>query len=369
MKLNSTPTMWLEAHCFCKPLCLLLAVTLFLSSCGTTGPTAIRNGRLNYNEAILATDNQQMLLAVVKERYNERAELLMVSSVTANIRVATRAGLNLGIGDSDDYAGNLTPLSGGVLYEENPIITCSPINGQLYMNKLLGRISIENLALISSASRDPQNIYDILVSRVNSMRNHKHLEDPLHDEFDRFVALMSTMIKRQTMYWARDPGRENQLVIILDRSKPEDREAIRELMDLLDLAEVPTNRNSLIIPVYAGQNASGTGGLGIVTRSVRDLVGILAAAVELPEADVQRGVVADFSIEEVVDMKLRVRWSEEQPEYATVEVPYRGGWFYIDERDQYTKKYFRMMAVIWSAAIADSALSNPAPMLTVPVGR
>ena len=64
-----------------------------------------------------------------------------------------------------------------------------------------------------------------------------------------------------------------------------------------------------------------------------------------------------------------MRWSEKRPNHAIVEVPYRDGWLYIDERDQATKYYFRLLTVIWSAAIADSALANPAPVITVPVSR
>jgi hypothetical protein len=68
------------------------------------------------------------------------------------------------------------------------------------------------------------------------------------------------------------------------------------------------------------------------------------------------------------DERLQVRWSEKRPDHALVAVPYRDGWFYIDERDQATKYYFRLLTGVWSAAIADSTLANPAPILTVPVG-
>jgi hypothetical protein len=53
--------------------------------CG--GPPT-RSGRLEYNDAISVTDNQQLLLEIINNRYEERSSLLAVTSVTANVRVA-----------------------------------------------------------------------------------------------------------------------------------------------------------------------------------------------------------------------------------------------------------------------------------------
>jgi len=92
---------------------LVTAVVLacLLTGCAVVGPTAIRNGRLAYNEAITETNNQQLLMAVIQNRYEETGSMLGVVSVTANVRVRSRAGIQLGFGDSDNYAGNLVPFN------------------------------------------------------------------------------------------------------------------------------------------------------------------------------------------------------------------------------------------------------------------
>ena len=81
-----------------------------LTACNTLGPAAIRGGRLDYNQAITETNNQQMLMAVIHNRYEEQGSLLAVASITANVRVTTGAGVQLGVGDVDNYAGNLVPF-------------------------------------------------------------------------------------------------------------------------------------------------------------------------------------------------------------------------------------------------------------------
>jgi hypothetical protein len=56
--------------------------------------------------------------------------------------------------------------------------------------------------------------------------------------------------------------------------------------------------------------------------------------------------------------------------FSPMPVKYRDGWFYIDETDYATKRFFRLMGTFWSVAIAESAAQgSAAPVLTVPVSR
>ena len=92
--------------------CLLCCLMM---GCTVVGPKSIRSGRMAYNEAISETNNQQILKLVVQDRYEERGNLLAVSSVTANVKVSSRAGIQAGFGSIDNYAGNLVPFSGGFI--------------------------------------------------------------------------------------------------------------------------------------------------------------------------------------------------------------------------------------------------------------
>ena len=113
-----------------------------------------------------------------------------------------------------------------------------------------------------------------------------------------------------------------------------------------------------------------SGGIGIITRSVWDLVEILSAAIEVPEEDQRNGVVATYPPPGLAGRELRVRRSKDSPKQAAVAVKYRDGWFYIDETDQATKRFFRLMGALWSVTIAEStAKGSAAPVLTVPVSR
>ena len=55
------------------------------SGCAIVGPSSISRGRADYNEAINKTEDEQMLLSIVKGRYGETSSLLAVSGVAANV--------------------------------------------------------------------------------------------------------------------------------------------------------------------------------------------------------------------------------------------------------------------------------------------
>ncbi len=63
-------------------------------------------GRADYNEVINRTENEQMLLSIVKERYGETSSLFTVSSVVANVRFTISAGVEAG------FRGFSTSVSG-----------------------------------------------------------------------------------------------------------------------------------------------------------------------------------------------------------------------------------------------------------------
>jgi hypothetical protein len=147
------------------------ALSCLLAGCTVVGPTAIRSGRLAYNEAVTETNNQQMLMILVNNRYEERGSLLAVASVTANVSVITTAGVQLGFGDTDNYGNNLVPFNAGAIYEENPTISYTPVAGEKYARYLMSPLPLHVLAQLTGTMANPASIYAALVADVNGIHN------------------------------------------------------------------------------------------------------------------------------------------------------------------------------------------------------
>lgn len=351
----------------CIGVCLLT-----LMGCTTVGPTAIRNGRLMYNNAITETNNQQLLMSVIHSRYEERGSLLAVASVTANVRVTTSASVQLGVGGSDNYAGNLVPLSAGAVYEENPTISYIPVEGEKYSTRLFSPIPVSALAQLTGTLANPTYIYTNLVSNVNGIQNpdFQFFSSKPDPRFERFTSIMTLLTQAQRLHWVSNPQQAGNFSIVIDHYMPTYLAEVNELLDLLGLSAPKDRSTQVTIPVFLALDGRNSGGIGIITRSIYDLVEIMAAAIEVPEEDLRKGITVSYPAPGLAGKGLRVHYNKARPEHASVAVKYRGGWFYIDEADQITKRYFRVMGALWTDSIAESSTKGSvAPVLTIPVSR
>lgn len=343
----------------------------FLSGCTVVGPATVLNGRLAYNEAILKTDNQQMLLLAVQNRYGERSNLLAVASVTANVRIATRAGIEVGVGDKENYSGGLVPFSAGVAYEENPTISYTPVGGDQYARQLLSPLSVALLAQLIENLVNPAPIYYALISSINGVHNLDFLSATSTPDmrFSRVVKIMTTLSMAHRLRWIQQPQRDNQFAIVIDHYAPDYTGVVNELLTLLQVPAPENSSSRIVLPISQMLDEQETGGIVITTRSVFNLLGILSGAVDVPEKDQADGVAMVYPPPGLAGERLQVQYSKNDPEHVSVAIQYRDGWFYIDERDQATKQFFRLMATLLSVNIADSVGRHAVPVLTVPVSR
>jgi len=341
--------------------------------CSSLGAGVIKTGRGVYNEAITRTDAQQMLMKIVRNRYGEASSMLAVTSVTANVRVAARADINVGVGALESYAANLIPFSGGVMYEENPTISYSTVESKQYMKDLLSPIELELVVLLFRSMLWPGPYFTLLVSGVNDLENPDFLRSPTakyDPRFMRFVEVMTKLSNSDVLHWVQDKRKEVAFAILIHKYAPAHQEEVGEFLDLLGLPEPADKSKNIVLPVFLAADKPELGGIAMETRSIWDLAEILTASVEVPEEDIRSGVTQKYPRKGLAGKDLHIHYSTESPDAALVAVKYRGAWFYIDETDSPTKMAFRVFQKFQAMMIAEvTARDQRAPILTVPVSR
>ena len=245
-----------------------------------------------YNEAISETNNQQILKIVVQDRYEERGNLLAVSSVTANVKISSRASFEAGFGSIDNYQGNLVPFSGGFIYEENPTISYAPVAGANYLRQVMAPLPISLLAQLTSKMTVSKGSFYTLVSSVNGIYNPGFLnvDEEIDPRFDRFATIMAELTDAHRLRWAEDSGSEETFNLVIDQANPAYAGRVRELQELTGLPTSEPSTDPLVVPVALAWQGNDQGGLAITTRSVWELIDILAGAVDIPEEDLAAGV-------------------------------------------------------------------------------
>jgi len=163
-----------------------------------------------------------------------------------------------------------------------------------------------------------------------------------------------------------------------------DSEDGRRVIELLNLNPDPLRR------LWKVENAKVPGGgpdynwqkddpprecLNLWPRSFYSVLNFLAFTVEVPDAEITDGRAFSIATYEqavedglAVDLTqyLTVHWSKERPRDAFVAIQHRGKWFYIDDRDWNSKRFFNAVYDLFNIEMSPSAPSG-GPVLTLPV--
>lgn len=351
---------------------LLLGV-LAAGGCSVAGTTAIRSGRAVYNDVIVSTNNEQILSMILHMRYLEPYGLLDVASVTANVRIQTSVGAQFGVGSSANYAGNLVPISAGALYEENPTISYTPVQGEAYLRQMLSPLPLDIAVLLMSALGDTPAAMMLLVDEINGIRNPEFDDDSSSTQEDRFVRvadLLASLHRRGFVTWAQEAADPPTFALVLRGEGADYAEAVARLHELLGL-DKPTSLDELItlrVLLAVGQRKDQV--IELRTRSVHDLFRIAAASVDVPEEHLESGQAPRLPPSGPVGAQIRIRRSAGRPPDAMVAVEFRGWWYSIGATDARSKETFRLLEAVMSTRIAEATRGHSGvPVLTVPVSR
>jgi len=351
-----------------KSSAAFLVVTLATCGCATVGPQSITAGRGIYNEVINRTEDEQILNALVRLRYDETFGMLSVASVTANLRFKTQAGVQAGFGDSVDFAGNLVPFSAGVAYEENPTISYVPLNGEDFMRRMISPLSVSEWVLLSNPIRRKDLLFALAVQRVNALRNSLPGEGPPSPAFIRLVELYGNLRSAAVLdlVQVKKPWRPVKYFWSIHDYTGGQEDSVREFLDLLGI-DAKLEGSKIVLPIREAVGRSESA-VHLQTRSPYDVFRVFGTGIELPSAHLESGVVHPISPETTEKWQfIKIRSSTQRSGNATVQIEFRGSWFHIDATDTQSKRAFAFLRTLIGIRLAAPAASRIAPVLTVPV--
>jgi hypothetical protein len=344
------------------------ALAAAAAGCAWLGPDIVRSGRPAYNDAILATNDEQLLQNVVRLRFVDSIGFLAVSSVTANVSFTASGTVNIGAGPTTNYAGNLVPIAGTVSTEQNPTISYTPVAGDQLLRQFAAEMPLERAILMINGvhAHGHAQAWRAVVRRVNNLRNPDFPDPPalvVDPRFEEVVALAGALQRHGTLYWVRLAGARTGHAIVLHSYSPQNSREVARLLDLLGVAKPAREGDDVLIPVQLSVGSPEPGSISIETRSLLDLMRLAAASIELPP---DTPGAARFPTPGPAGRGIRIRSAESAPPGARVAAQYRGRWYYIADDDDASKQWFQMLQLLASAQLPDGT-SGTAPVLTIPV--
>jgi len=210
------------------------SVLLVLASGCTTGlgPRAVRTERPDYNRQIIRSNDAELLLNLVRLRYNDSIFFTGVGGIVA--QYAYDATLNAG---GTVGGGNPSGATFGTAldYGEKPTITYTPMTGEEAAARLLAPISIDSIMLFQQAGWSADRLLLLTVQRVNDVVNAPTAGGPTparEPDFEAFANLAERMerlreARLESVNWVqKKPEAEPSGP---DQKKPETKAPGREL--------------------------------------------------------------------------------------------------------------------------------------------
>jgi len=400
--------------------CVLLLLVLALAGCNTTGPAAITNSREDYNIAIQRTTSEQLLLNLVRLRYNDTPLFLQISSVTAqlNAEVTASTATTLAPSVADSYALGLTGR-----INDNSTISYAPLQGKEFVQQILSPVNLESLVLLYYSGWDVDQVFRVAVQSVGDHNNAAIASetDAPDDRFVESIRIMRKLQREGRLELAMDaaPGRVKgtHIVFSIDgeappalfgvplsppaRLRPDQARPMQMCVQLapvwsdhvITTPSITAGPSTSLVTVtqiarsvtpapstqpdgattvpYVGPTCEAT---SIRTRSIMAMCRYFSRYVAVPPTD-QSTAAEPRSSDELaaaargdrdnVNAPLAVHCAPEKPKLYYLAVQYRGSWFYISDDDRLSKTTFGLLGQLTSLQGGD--IKSPGVLFTLPV--
>ncbi|MBL8474384.1 MAG: hypothetical protein KF778_13990 [Rhodocyclaceae bacterium] len=405
------------------PCCVLLAA----GGCANFGPEALMQTRLQYNEVVKSTTEEQLLLNIVRLRYGDTPSSLAISAIAAQFERTQAAQLTpffaatgdlsrgsyaavlpqLQVGGADRPTFSLTPLDDQEFTRK--LFTPLPLDGIIYLAKTTWPIStvfrlyLENLNWVSNAESasgptpkaEPayaaflrgmealQALQDRGVVVFGSEETDEALGSPLPASAVRAADLIEAA-KNGYEYRSDEQGRwtlthKVQKPVLLFDPRAANSADMQEVVRVFRLKPGTTRfaiTQETLQPFVAAGQEEGLTNVDLETRSLLQALYFVAHGIDVPAEHLASGIATQtldaggrpFDWQRVTRGLFRVRsvQAAERPPGAHVAVQFKGWWYYIAETDADSKSTFSLLMELGRLELTGKG--GPGPLLTLPLG-
>jgi hypothetical protein len=415
---NRIPVATLKAAIACAALC----------GCSSIGPQALQDTRLQYNEVVKVTNEEQLLLNIVRLRYGETPSSLQVSAIAAQFERTQSAGVTpffaaSGADVNRSFTAVLPTAQFGAA--DRPTMSLTPLDDQDFTRKLFTPMTLDGIVYLAKTTWPIATVFRLYLENLNWISNAQTASGPTPkyppdvDDFLRGITAMQSMQDRGQIVFALDDRTETvagpiPLKAVSARDVLEAAKAGFEYrMDekgtswtLVKKSQAPVllvdpqagyspDLNTFtkvfglkpgitkyditqdtINPFPSQRDKDGVATLDLETRSLLQALYYVSHGIEIPPEHSARGLVTITTAESgtVYDWPRMMRGlfhvksvlAGDRPTSAQIAVRYRGYWFYIDDTDQESKSTFSLLLQVSRLELAGKP--GPGPVLTLPVG-
>lgn len=392
---------------------------------GCVGPKAIRKTRLEYNDAVRATADEQILVNIVRLRYADSPVFLDLPNITSQFELSSHGTYTGGYGNM--FPGMTQLGLGDLLLRDSPTLSYQPRTGKDFGRTLATPLTVELIRLVVG-STNPEPFFLMAVDEMNDVPNAAEATALVPDhpeenhEFRDLLRVITALRLRDAVELAVDtfevetsdavPRANVRGQNLLDaaragyiyRAEGEDGMVLKKRQRTLALKVQPRAQGSPEVFEFARRlklkpgldlyhfrseiyddddddsfsvkpNTRDDDTIYLKMRSMLEIMTFLSKGVDVPPEHVV-GRVAPMVVDAtgaVYDWRgvtaglMHVRWHKHKPRDAEVAVPYRGFWFSIAADDVASRATLATVELLLS--LQESGGEELGPVLTLPVSN
>ncbi len=323
---------------------VVLLITL-IAGCSSIGPKVLNGDRYNYNMAMGYTNKQELLLNMVRLRYDEGPMVLKVGNISGSTKLE-RSAYILGkaffpaVGPS---AGE-TDANAGIIYTDNPIISYTPLDNKDYTTQFLKALDLSDIGLLLQSSWSIPRVFRVAVQRAGNAYNAPSSARPTSShvpQYQTFIDMTYVLRRMQiadavTGFYSNKNHVENLTLVINSSYRLTAKEKAT-----LQKAGVEINDNKIVFTTKPEPHKT-----YVITRSMLGVLNYLSKGLLAPQADLDNHILTQtvyangklFDWQSVLRGMMKIYHSASKPNDASVSVFYRGRWYYIKDSDSDSKQ-------------------------------
>ena len=147
---------------------LVAVFSAMLTTSGCLGPKAVRFTRLNYNEAYRVTNDEQLLMNIVRLRYADSPVFIDLPNITSQFEVSSRGNYLGGFGNQ--YHGQSNLGFGELSARDTPTLSYHPREGKEIAKALLTPLSAELFSVVTAGANTEQ-LFLMTLNDINDVPN------------------------------------------------------------------------------------------------------------------------------------------------------------------------------------------------------
>lgn len=161
---------------------------------------------------MIFSDEQQLLLNLVRIQFEDRPSFLSVDSITTSLSLSVSGGPNISIspstggniGSNYDGLGQITSSSLGrnlgmgesygispnASYSDSPTITFTPLQGEKFTNQILSKLSLNTIFLLLNSGWNIDRVMRSFVENIGDYDNVAVVSRRAIPQYKKFIELV-----------------------------------------------------------------------------------------------------------------------------------------------------------------------------------